>query len=147
MAQQGKNPPASAGDTENSDWIPGLARSPWGGNDNPLKYSCLKNSMVRESWGATVHGVTKTWTWLNDCTRTSTLTVSFRHKCLGRLGKIREKGLCSQWGGTIWKKRKIQEADCEKDQRFIRNKNWGERTVELKPLCDSKHPGDWSFQR
>ena len=125
----------------------GAWRSPGGGNDNPLQYSCLKNSMVRWSWGAIVHGVTKSWTQLNDYTCTNTLTVSSRHKCLGRLGKIREKGLCSQWGGTIWKKRKIQEAECEKDQRFIRNKNWGEKTVELKPLGDPKHPGDWSCQR
>ena len=28
-------------------WIPGLGRSPGGGNSNPLKYSCLENSMDR----------------------------------------------------------------------------------------------------
>ena len=36
-----KNPPANAGDAGS---IPGLGRSPGGGNGNPLQYSCLENS-------------------------------------------------------------------------------------------------------
>ena len=28
--------------------------------------SCLKNPMDRGAWGAIVHGVTKSWTWLGD---------------------------------------------------------------------------------
>ena len=39
--------------------IPGLGRSPEGGNGNPLQYSCLENPMDRGAWGATVHGVAK----------------------------------------------------------------------------------------
>jgi len=39
--------------------IPRSGRSPEGGNGNPLQYSCLKNSMDRGAWWATVHGVTK----------------------------------------------------------------------------------------
>ena len=35
-----KNLPANAGDTVS---IPGLGRSPGGGNGNPLRYSCLEN--------------------------------------------------------------------------------------------------------
>ena len=31
------------------------------GNGNPLKYSCLGNSMDRGAWWATVHGVAKSW--------------------------------------------------------------------------------------
>ena len=57
-----KNPPASAGDIEESSSIPGLGRSPGGGNDNPLQYSCLENHMDRGGWQATVHGVTKSQT-------------------------------------------------------------------------------------
>ena len=48
--------------------IPGSERSPGGGHDNPLQYSCLENPMDREAWRATVHGVTKSWTplkWLS----------------------------------------------------------------------------------
>ena len=40
-----KNLPANAGDTRDVGSIPGLARSSGGGNDNPLQYSCLENSM------------------------------------------------------------------------------------------------------
>ena len=51
-----KNPPANAGDSSS---IPGLERSPGGGNGNPLQYSCLENPMDREAWRAIVHGVAK----------------------------------------------------------------------------------------
>ena len=37
--------------------ILGLGRSPGEGNGNPLQYSLLENSMDREAWQATVHGV------------------------------------------------------------------------------------------
>ena len=47
---------ANAGDTGS---IPGLGRSPGGGNGNPIQYSCLGNPMDRGAWRATVHGVTK----------------------------------------------------------------------------------------
>ena len=39
--------------------FPGLRRSPGGGNDNPLQYSCLENSMDRGARQAIVHGVTE----------------------------------------------------------------------------------------
>ena len=32
---------------------------------NPLQYSCLENLMDRRARWATVHGVAKSWTWLN----------------------------------------------------------------------------------
>ena len=47
-----KNPPVNAGDT---GLIPGLGRSPGGGNGNPLQHTCLENSMDRGAWWATVH--------------------------------------------------------------------------------------------
>ena len=40
-------------------WIPGLESCPGEGNGNLLQYSCLKNSMDRGAWRATVHGVEK----------------------------------------------------------------------------------------
>ena len=46
--------------------IPGSGRSPGVGNGNPLQYSCLENSIHREAWWATVHGVTKSWTQLSN---------------------------------------------------------------------------------
>jgi len=52
-----KNPPAKAGDAGS---IPGSGKFPGERNGNPVQYSCLKNSMDRGAWGATVHGVAKT---------------------------------------------------------------------------------------
>ena len=49
-------------------WIPGLGRYPEEGNSYPRQYSCLENSVDRASWQATVHGVEKSWTWLNVMT-------------------------------------------------------------------------------
>ena len=45
----------------------GQEDSPGDGNGNPLQYSCLENPMARGAWQATVHGVTKNRTQLNDC--------------------------------------------------------------------------------
>ena len=42
--------------------VPGSGRSPGGGHDNPLQYSCLENSVDRGGWRATVHGASKSWT-------------------------------------------------------------------------------------
>ena len=49
----------SACNSGDPDLIPGLGRSSGKGNGNPLQYSCLENSMDREAWLATVHGVSK----------------------------------------------------------------------------------------
>ena len=54
-----KNQSANAGDIRDSGSVPGLGRSPGGGNGNPLQYSCLENDMDRETWRATVYTVTK----------------------------------------------------------------------------------------
>ena len=42
-----KNLPANAGDIRDVDSIPGLGRSPGGGNGNPLQYSCLESRVDR----------------------------------------------------------------------------------------------------
>jgi len=56
-----------------ADSIPGSGRSPGEGHGNPLQYSCLENPMDRGAWWATVHGVTKSWTRLNDLTLSATV--------------------------------------------------------------------------
>ena len=57
MSQQVKNPHSNAGDIGNMGSILGSARSPEGGHDNPLQYSCLKNPTERGAWRMTVHGI------------------------------------------------------------------------------------------
>ena len=50
LAQLVKNPPASIGDTGDTCSIPGLGRSPGGGNGDLLQYSYLENPMDRGAW-------------------------------------------------------------------------------------------------
>ena len=57
-----ENPAANVEDAGDTGSVPGLGRSPGGGNDNPLQYSCLENSMDRGAWWAIVHGVAKSRT-------------------------------------------------------------------------------------
>ena len=64
-----KNLPANA---EDIGLISGLRRFLGEGNSNTLQYSCLENPMDRGAWRATVHGVTKNWTWLSDWAQYST---------------------------------------------------------------------------
>ena len=59
---------ANAGNERDVGLTPGSGRSPGVGNGNPLQYSCLKNSMDRGAWRATVHGAAKSQTWLSTYT-------------------------------------------------------------------------------
>ena len=59
----GKEYACNAGD---SGSIPGLGRYPGEGKGNPLQYSCLKNSVDRGAWWATVHGFVKSRTQLSN---------------------------------------------------------------------------------
>ena len=53
--------------------IPGLQRFPGEGNGNPPQYSCLENAVDGGAWWATIHGVAKSRTRLND------FTFTFKH--------------------------------------------------------------------
>ena len=46
--------------------IPGLGRSPGGGNGNPLQYSCLENPTDWGAWLTTVNGVAVSQTQVGD---------------------------------------------------------------------------------
>ena len=46
--------------------VPGSGRSPGEENGYPFQYSCLENSMDRETWQATDHRVIKNLTQLSD---------------------------------------------------------------------------------
>ena len=66
-----KNTPPSVGDLRDVDSIPGsdpleegMGRSPGGGHDNPLQYSCLENSMDRGAWWTVINRAAKSWTQL-----------------------------------------------------------------------------------
>ena len=61
-----KSPPANTGDTRDTGSITGSGRFPGVQNGNPRQYSCLENSMDREAWLATAHGVAKRHKWVNE---------------------------------------------------------------------------------
>ena len=65
LLPHGSDGKESACNAEDLGLIPGLGRSPGEGNSNPLQYSCLENSMHREVWQATVHGILKCLTELS----------------------------------------------------------------------------------
>ena len=52
----GKEPACNARDPGS---IPEPGKTPGEGNDYPLQYSCLENSMDRGAWWPTVHGFIK----------------------------------------------------------------------------------------
>ena len=62
-SQVAKNLSVNAGDT---GLILGSGRSPGEGNSNPLRYSCLENSMDRGDGQATVHGAANCQTHLSN---------------------------------------------------------------------------------
>jgi len=51
--------PANMRDARDLSSIPGSERFSGKGNDNPLHYSCLENSMDRAAWWASDHDVAK----------------------------------------------------------------------------------------
>ena len=65
-------------DARNKSWIPGLGRYPQVGNDNPLQYSYLKNSMDRGAWWITIHR--STTEQLSTYTHTHTHTHTHKGK-------------------------------------------------------------------
>ena len=76
MTQMVMNLPANTGDTVDMGLIPGLGRSPGGGNGNPLQCSCLENSVDREAGRASVHGVAE-----SDMTEHAYNTVQQKSPC------------------------------------------------------------------
>ena len=67
-----KNLPANAGDTGDMGSIPGSGRSPRGGNDNSLQYSC-------RDWWATVPEIPNTQTQLSEPTHIHSLYSFIKH--------------------------------------------------------------------
>ena len=59
----GKESACNAGDL---GLIPGLGRSPGEGNNYPIQYFCLENSVDRGAWQAAVFGIAKSQTRLSD---------------------------------------------------------------------------------
>ena len=69
------------------------------GNGYPLQYSCLEDSMDGGAWWSTVHGVTKSWTCLNDFTFTFTCPFTADNLSEGRDQRLSSLFLSTLYGG------------------------------------------------
>ena len=115
--------PASAWTRRDINSTPGSGRFPGGGHVNPLQYSCLENPMDRGAWQATIHSITKSWTWRKQLstayhhgrnkaqsqTKLPWNTVVFHpeiHLCRSALTVVDfshgESSLGKVWGKTPW---------------------------------------------
>ena len=77
----GKEPICQCSRCKELDSIPGWGRCPKGGHDNPNQYSFLENPIERGAWGATVHRVAKSWTWLKQLSAYTWTFLSFLVCC------------------------------------------------------------------
>ena len=68
VAQMLNRLPVSACNVGDLSLIPESGKSPGEGNGNPLQYACLENPMGGGAWWATIHGVAKSRTQVNDFT-------------------------------------------------------------------------------
>ena len=74
-----KNLSASVGHGRDAGSIPGSGNSPaGGGHGKPLQSSCLENPMDRGAWRAIIHGVTKSWTRLEQLAAAAAAAKSFQ---------------------------------------------------------------------
>ena len=92
VAQVVKEAACSAGDLGS---IPRLGISSGEGNDYPLQYFCLENSMDRGAWWATVHGVAESETaeQLSIHSHQSTWLVKLALQSLWSLRKVSQVGI------------------------------------------------------
>ena len=66
-----ENQSANAGDAGNMGSVPGLGRSPWVGNGNPLQYSRAENPVDKGAWWLHSLGLQSgTWPGAWACTHT-----------------------------------------------------------------------------
>ena len=77
----GKESACNVGDLAS---VPGLRRSSGGAHGNPLQYSCLENPMDKGAWRATVHGITKSHSWVTT-EHTQSHTQQFKNSILMEL--------------------------------------------------------------
>ena len=60
----GKEPAYQHRRCQRHEFDPWVRKVPWRRHGNPPQYPCLENPRDRGAWWATVHGITKTSTWL-----------------------------------------------------------------------------------
>ena len=71
------------------------------GHGNPFQYSCLVNPMDRGAWGATVHRVAKSWTWLKKLSMHACFHREGENPYLARPGEWVRLGAWQWWGELL----------------------------------------------
>ena len=89
----GKNLPANTGDAKRQGFDPWVRKISWRRNGNPLQYSSLENFMERGAWLATVHGFTKSQTWLSNWAHMLLWSFWHRRPEVHTLGMKQEAGV------------------------------------------------------
>ena len=79
----GKEPACQCRRCKRCRFDPWVGKIPWGGNGNPLQYSCLENPVGRGAWQAIVHRVAKSRTQLKRL-NTETHTQAFSGSSAGK---------------------------------------------------------------
>ena len=102
-----------------SSLIPGSGRSPGGGHDNPLQYSCLDNLKDRETWKATVHRVAKSGILLKQLSMHAHWWLSGKESAC----QCRSRRFCP-WVGKIPRRGKWQATPV-----FLPGKSHGQRSL------------------
>ena len=120
----GKGSGYNTGDRRDTGSIPGLGRFPGEGNGNWLQYSWLGNTLDRGAWQITVHGVTKSWTWLSTCS-------PIHHTCL-----VSVCALSQAFMGFIYSQnfRSVAADPCLWEP-FSRLSHQLERSPDIYPMC------------
>ena len=92
--------------------IPGSGRYPGGGNDIPLQYSCLENTMDRGSWWVQSMGLQKNQTWLKWLSKHAYMYMNIHVVDLHTIILI-----CSPWTETLvlsflYNSKKLRKLTC-----------------------------------
>ena len=85
VVQVVKKLPVNAGDIRDAGSIPGSGRCPGEGNENPLRYSCLENSMDRGTWQLSSTGLRKVGHDCSNSAHTEHIPLEYGHKKLRQI--------------------------------------------------------------
>ena len=111
-----------------------LGRSPAGGLDNPLQYSCLRIPMDKGAWWATAQWVTKSQTQLRDEAH-KRVTIASETACLGlprgRGGKEStcQRRRCKRHGLDPWVRKIPWSRKWQLTPMFLPGKSHGQRSL------------------